>query len=263
VQADAGTLKDEDLRFIKSLRAEIPKLFVVNKADTKTDRELTVITAHLKSLLTLNGIPYVNVLTFSRNKPAEYDAAAIRSILDEWNQHTTVPDFAKNFKQLFINCRNYFEESIDYQRRRMERLNTAIIKMDHEDAETIEPLRELLKDAKERVDRLKSRYENLHTLKDMLFSALKQICDQIGIYMPEPSEVDMREDVPDTLAILMEYKKTKGIKNNPKTAILLRETFAGITPAFDKAAGGGARRDAVIKIIKDIVITLENQPKVV
>lgn len=36
VQADAGTITEEDIKFIKTLREDIPKLIIVNKADKKT-----------------------------------------------------------------------------------------------------------------------------------------------------------------------------------------------------------------------------------
>lgn len=40
VQADAGTITEEDIKFIKTLREDIPKLIIVNKADKKNLKDL-------------------------------------------------------------------------------------------------------------------------------------------------------------------------------------------------------------------------------
>lgn len=43
IQADAGTITEEDIKFIKTVREDIPKLFVVNKSDKKICRTLKIL----------------------------------------------------------------------------------------------------------------------------------------------------------------------------------------------------------------------------
>ena len=65
VQADAGTITEEDIKFIKTLREDIPKLIIVNKADKKNLSDLKDIIAKIKSTLDIKGIRYVDVFPFT------------------------------------------------------------------------------------------------------------------------------------------------------------------------------------------------------
>lgn len=51
VQADAGTITEEDIKFIKTLNEDIPKLIIVNKADKKNLADLEDIIKKIKSTL--------------------------------------------------------------------------------------------------------------------------------------------------------------------------------------------------------------------
>ena len=68
VQADAGTITEEDIKFIMTLRTDIPKLIIVNKADKKNLSDLQDIIAKIKSTLNIKGIRYVDVLAFTSRK---------------------------------------------------------------------------------------------------------------------------------------------------------------------------------------------------
>ena len=68
VQADAGTITEEDIKFIMTLRTDIPKLIIVNKADKKNLSDLQDIIAKIKSTLNIKGIRYVDVLAFTRDR---------------------------------------------------------------------------------------------------------------------------------------------------------------------------------------------------
>jgi GTP-binding protein EngB required for normal cell division len=250
VQADAGTLKDEDIRFIQSLRTETPKLFIVSKADVKSEHELNDIVAHIKSQLTLCGIAFMDVLTFSRNKPTEYDAKIIREILGIWNKAHEAPQFSRNFKKPFIHCREFYEKEIESERRRLEQLNISLTKLSGEEDETIAPLRKLVQSIQKDIAKLKAVSDELKELNREFFSELKNVCDKIGINMQEPSEADMYDDIPDPLKLLRDYKHAKGIKTNPETPELLKEAFSGAVPALDKTAGGSAHRDIVVQLLR-------------
>ena len=65
VQADAGTITEEDIKFIKTLREDIPKLIIVNKADKKNLKDLQSIMEKIKATLDLRGIRYVDVFAFT------------------------------------------------------------------------------------------------------------------------------------------------------------------------------------------------------
>lgn len=65
VQADAGTITEEDIKFIKTLRQDIPKLIIVNKADKKNLADLEEIIRKIKSTLDIKGVHYINVFAFT------------------------------------------------------------------------------------------------------------------------------------------------------------------------------------------------------
>ena len=65
VQADAGTITEEDIKFIKTLRADIPKLIIVNKADKKNLSDLSAIIDKIKTTLDLKGVSCIDVLAFT------------------------------------------------------------------------------------------------------------------------------------------------------------------------------------------------------
>ena len=249
-QADAGTLKEDDINFIKSLREDIPKLFIVSKADMKSESELDGIVRHIKSLLSLNGIAYADVFAFSSRKPDEYDAAAIRGVLSDWDSAAARPDFARNFKRIFIFLRNYYEEETDRVRKRLERLNTSLTKLVSEDEETLAPLRLIVRESQDGVRRLKAEYENVNALKDEFFGELKRVGDKIGIPMPEPSEVDLIEEAADASGMIREYMKAKGLKMDPRRAETMREILRGVS--FAQGTGWSAsRRSDLARLIKE------------
>ena len=66
IQADAGTINEEDIKFINTLDPAIPKLFIVNKADKKLEKDLVDIVEKIKNILDVKSIKYVDVLTYSK-----------------------------------------------------------------------------------------------------------------------------------------------------------------------------------------------------
>lgn len=97
VQADAGTITEEDIKFIKTLREDIPKLIIVNKADKKNLKDLQSIMEKIKATLDLRGIRYVDVFAFTSKleqvedeklqKFIENDTEKIKKQIVQWNNH--------------------------------------------------------------------------------------------------------------------------------------------------------------------------------
>jgi GTP-binding protein EngB required for normal cell division len=250
IQADAGTLKEDDINFIMSLRDDIPKMFIVSKADTKTGEELEGIVRHIRSHLSLNGIAYTDVRAFSSLKPDDYDAPAIRQALSEWNAFESRPDLARNFKRLFIFLRKYYDDEIASVRKRIERVNTSLMKLESEDAETLEPLKLILKESQDAVSRLKADRERLKEIKDEFFGELKRVGDRIGIPMPEPSEVEMVEEAADAGALIAEYMRSKNIKADGRRAETIRDIMRGVKGASG-LGDSAARRAAIAGLIRE------------
>ena len=264
VQADAGTITEEDIKFIKTLRDGIPMLIILNKADKKNLADLKEIIAKIKSTLDVKGVRYVDVFAFtskieqieddSLKEFIEEDAGRIRQQIETWNSQVYESNFARNFKKLFVRCKDFYEDEINEESRKLTRLNTSITKLEAEDIDTeiLEPLQLMVKEAQKNVNELKNISKKLKELQDEFFTEIKFISDIVNIDMPEPSEIDLLQDkVQNPLQLIEDYKKQKGIKTDSSVADMLQNIFEGIEPVINKSAGGSEYKEELIDIIKE------------
>ncbi len=265
VQADAGTITEEDIKFIKTLREDIPKLIILNKADKKNLADLQDIIAKIKVTLDIKGIRYVDVLAFT-SKPeqigdeslktyVEKDREKIKRQIEKWNEQVYESNFARNFKLIFQRCREFYEEEIDEESKKLSRLNTSITKLMAEDIDTeiLEPLQLLVKDAQKNVNELKEIHRSLKELQDEFFTEIKFISDIVGIAMPEPSEIDLLQDkIKNPLQLVEEYKKEKGIQTDASMVDMLQEMFSGIEPVINKSMGGSEYRNELMDVLMEV-----------
>lgn len=264
VQADAGTITEEDIKFIKTLREDIPMLIVLNKADKKNISDLKDIISKIKATLNIKGVCYIDVLAFTSRLEQiadddlkefiEDNTNKIKAQIETWNKQKYESNFARNFKKLFVRCKDFYEDEIDEESRKLTRLNTSITKLGVSDieVEVLEPLQLMVKDAQKNVNELKEISKKLKQLQDEFFTEIKFISDIVGIDMPEPSEIDLLQDkVQNPLQLIEEYKKEKGIKTNESVVDMLQNMFAGIEPKINQTAGGSEYREDLINIIKD------------
>ena len=263
VQADAGTITEEDIKFIKSLREDIPLLIILNKADKKTCRDLKDIIAKIKTNLELKGIRYLDVLAFSDRLDEIGDgelADFIRQNTDRimaqiatWNQQIYESNFARNFKVLFMRCRDFYESEIEEESRRLSRLNLTLTKLSGEDvpAEILEPVYLVVKEIQKNINKLKEIQKLVKDLQNEFFTEIKFIADVVGIDMPEPSEIDLiQSKVQNPLQIFEEYQKQQGQKTDPNLVQMIRDLFEDITPTIDFKEGGSRYRNELIDVIE-------------
>lgn len=264
VQADAGTITEEDIKFIKTLREDTPKLVIVNKADKKNLQDLKDIISKIKANLDIKGIRYIDVLAFTSKMDQVEDGALCSFIEDDtekikkqialWNEMVYESNFARNFKVLFVRCKEFYEDEIDEESRKLTRLNTSITKLSVEDIdpEILEPLQAMVRDAQNAVNQLKDIGKSLKELQDEFFTEIKFISDIVGIAMPEPSEIDLLKDkVQDPMELLEEYKKEKGIQTDLSIVDMLIGVFAGIEPVINKSAAGSEYRKELMDVMME------------
>lgn len=265
VQADAGTITEEDIKFIKTLREDIPKLIIVNKADKKNLSDLQDIIAKIKSSLDIKGVRYVDVFAFTSKADQiedddlqefiEADTENIKNQLELWNNQIYESNFARNFKVIFVRCKEFYEDEIEEESRQLTRLNTSITKLLAEDidSEVLEPLQMMVREAQKNVNELKAISKKLKELQDEFFTEIKFISDIVGIAMPEPSEIDLLQDkVKNPMQLIEEYKKEKGIQTDSSVVDMLQNIFADIEPVINKHAGGSGYRDELLDVIREL-----------
>lgn len=265
VQADAGTITEEDIKFIKTLCEDIPKLIIVNKADKKNIDDLKEIMEKIRTTLGLKGVRHVDVFAFTSRleqvgdealkKFIEENTECIKKQIAGWNRQIYASNFARNFKVIFVRCKDFYEEEIDEESRKLTRLNTSITKLSAEDidSEILEPLQLMVKDAQKNVNELKDISRKLKELQDEFFTEIKFISDVVGIDMPEPSEIDLLQDkVQNPLELIEEYKRQQGIQTDSTIVDMLQNMFEGIEPVINKSAGGSEYRNELLDVIEQL-----------
>lgn len=265
VQADSGTITEEDIRFIKTLREDIPKLIIVSKSDKKNLSDLKNIIAKIKSTLDVKGIRYVDVLAFTSKSEQvgdhklksfiEMDSDKIRKQIEAWNRQVYESNFSRNFKLIFVRCKEFYEDEIDEESRKLTRLNTSITKLAAEDidAEILEPLQLMVKEIQKNVNELKDIRRKLKELQDEFFTEIKFISDIVGIAMPEPSEIDLLQDkVQNPLQLIENYKKENGIQTDDSMTLMLQNMFEGIKPVINKSIGGNEYKNELLDAIMQV-----------
>ena len=260
VQAESGTISGADIDFIRTLREDIPKLVIVSKADKKTLPELRDIVERVKTDLDLKGIRYVDVRAFSSRRRQvddgdlgfflDSEALEIRRQLGLWDEARYESNFAWNFKKLFVRCKDYYDEEINEESRKLSRLNRSLTVLSGDD-EAMEPLRRMKDDYQKEIAALKETREAVKNLQTAFFTEIKLISDQVGIDMPEPDEIDLLEvRVQNPLQMLTEYREKHNIKSDPAVLETLRKTLAGIRPVWDRKEGGAEYRAELLDVLK-------------
>jgi GTP-binding protein EngB required for normal cell division len=265
LQSDAGTITEEDIKFIKTLREDIPKLIIVNKADKKNLEDLKSIIDKIKSTLNIKGIRYVDVFAFSSRLEQvgdeklksfiEKNIIKIKEQIVQWNKQLYESNFARNFKVIFARCKEFYDDEIDIESRKLTRLNTSITKLSAEeiDYEILEPLELLVKEAKKNLNELKNISEKLKKLQDEFFTEIKFISDMVGIEMPEHSEIDLLKDkITNPFQLLEEYKKEKGIKTDGRALDILENLLEDREPVMNKRVGGSEYKNELLQVIMEV-----------
>lgn len=260
IQSDAGTITEEDINFINSLKKEIPKLIIINKADKRTKEDMEKMIQKVRGVLDIKGIQYVNVLAYSRNKPNEFDSTKIKEYIQECDNAVFESTFAYNFKVLFVKCKEYYEDVIANESKRLNRLNTALTLSDN--VTVTECLSSLINEIKRNINELKGISTKLKVLQDEFFTEIKIISDIVGIKMPEPSEIDLiKYKIKDPLAVIEEYKLKHGIKSDPSINSMIVDSFANIKPVINKGEGGSEYREELFSILKKNISIDKNKIK--
>lgn len=255
IQADSGTITQEDINFLGTINKDIPKLIIVNKADKVTEDNLALIVSKIRDTLDIKGISYVDVLTYSRRKGAVFDKEKIIEQLKKCDNQIFESRFAYNFKVLFSKCKEYYDEEINEEGKRLNRLNKAVTLSEND--VVYECLTSLVSEIQRNIVKLKELKENLAVLLNEFFSEIKIIADKVNISMPEPSEIDLIKDkTVNLMDVLRQYCLDHKIKRNNDIPILIADAFADIKPVFNKTEGNiGYSQELAQEIMKNLIIS--------
>ena len=101
VSATQGTISEDDLKFLTTLNADIPKLIVVSRADAKTPEDIAKIVALVKQMTAERCINVLDVIPMSARKKNDYPVQPIVDFLGNWDNENKKLNFVYNFRKLF------------------------------------------------------------------------------------------------------------------------------------------------------------------
>ena len=212
VPAEAGTITNSDIEFLRSLNPAIPKLVIVSKADKPLPDELDGIIDKIRDTLQIKGIQVVDVLTDSVEEPEDYDRDKILEYLKKWDNAVSQSRFAYHFKVLFTKCKEYYDTELDEAQRLHNRLSHILADFVSDNSDALDYLQSMDRASVRNITELKELKNQLHQLQDEFFTEIKRIADIVSIEMPEPSEIDLISDkLTDPKAVMDAYCSENGL----------------------------------------------------
>lgn len=186
ISAEDGCITEDDIQFLSSLHAEIPKLVLVNKSDTKTESEIKDIVALVRKTLGDRHLPVDDVIAVSRNSK-RHPLDKVHQWLDQCNQQQRSIPFARNFKHLLHPYSTFFAQVDRSARESLHKLNRVLTLMEsNEGKEDLQLLRQRSQNALFHISQLQ---EDFQQWQIQFFKTLKSIGDQVGLALPEADEI--------------------------------------------------------------------------
>ena len=252
VQCDAGTITERDVEFLQTLRQDIPKLVILSKVDKKPREEVETIRRQIADVLRFKNISVEGILTFSNSAPDRCQMEELEQWLDQINHPNQENQFAINFKKLFLKTRDFYCTREDEERRQLEVLNRVLTL--EQDRSTSTLLEGLIQEIKEGIRDIQERRNSLKSLQTTFFRELKTVGSQIGLDMPEPSEIELLgERRQDLLAVLDRCLSQKHITPNTRLCAILENELSGAEVVINQEAGGLAYRERLTELLSGLL----------
>ncbi|PKN80663.1 MAG: hypothetical protein CVU48_01155 [Candidatus Cloacimonetes bacterium HGW-Cloacimonetes-1] len=233
-----GTLKENDINFIRTLRlGRKPLLMVLSKAEKLNHEDVENVQKEVAKCLQEMGFEGFKIIPFSAKKRDLYPITPICEWLSNRDVKKDISSFPKNFKRIFSEFRRYYEKEKDEARRRIDRSKQtafAILDIDKISSECINDIVMEAKNVKTSIEDLEKK---LSKLQRDFFALLKKIGDSVGIKLPEPDEVDMiSEDAANAHDLFKGYLEKKDIKDSSINEYIL-EGLSGLHQKPVKTSG--------------------------
>lgn len=233
VNAEAGTLTGEEIRFLQTLPPGLETLVVLSKCDKKTAYDIALIKRQVKAVLDQNAIRYTDLLTYSSRRPGDYDAAAISDFLAKWDTPSQVPQFAQSYYELYARALAFYADRQFILSRRLNKVNTAMSALAEPDANLSGVAQELRDEARE----LARQKELVLRNRSMVLDALNRLGKRIGTPFPQTEELAEIRRRTDALS-LVRFEKEKAAIRSGDTFYRVALAFAGLDQRAQFAPGG-------------------------
>lgn len=213
VDAESGTIKEDDIYFLKNFNKKAPILILLSKADKKDIDDIDKIEKEVRKRLALNGINILDIIPFSVKKPAQYPISNIKDYLNKWNGNKVETLFQQNFKCVFEEFAKYIERKITDEKKKLYNLNSIIIFNNENNTDSNNFIEDSVKEAKFNIGKIKADEVELKELQEKFFSLLKEVSEELGLNITYNSDKKNKKNIVDTLNVVKKYKKRKGLKD--------------------------------------------------
>ena len=238
IDARKGCITEDDLQFLATVQADIPRLIVVSRADQKPAEEISAIVQGIKATLSERNLPFVDVIPVSARQKQEWPVEPIVMQLAAWSRQPRALRFAHNFKAQFTRYARFIEEEQRQAQRHLNRLNRILVMAESQDVQA--DAEELKQQAEDSLLAAKERAAELLGLRHRFFGDLKAIGDAVDIELPEPSEIDLLEiQGTDLLKLLTKQREQEGRSAPEESEALYELMKEGETAKLSSLIGNG------------------------
>ncbi len=187
---------------------------------------------------------------YSRKKDTACDRAQIAEYLQKLNAGREQADFACSFKKLFVECRDYYEDMLNEEKLRLNRLNTALT-IGGDNADVNACLSDLIMVIRHNVSELSDLKEQLKKLQQDFFTEIKYIADRVHIQMPEPGEIELIQDqLTNPATVVKGLLRKKNMKTDPMVVNMLQHHLSGIEAKINEQPGGTQYKAVLLDVLK-------------
>lgn len=178
VSATQGTISEDDLKFLATLNADIPKLIVVSRADAKIPEDIAKIVALVKQTTAERGINVLDVVPVSVRKKNDYPVLPVVQFLEKWDTETKKLNFSYNFRKLFAEYSRYMEDKQKQATVKLDQINQMIFLSDNE--KIVEAAYKLQRIEQDNVKNWHESLKCYNELQTNFFSLIQSISEELN-----------------------------------------------------------------------------------
>lgn len=178
VSATQGTISEDDLKFLATLNADIPKLIVVSRADAKVPEDIAKIVALVKQTTVERSINVLDVVPVSARKKNDYPVQPIVEFLENWNNENKKLNFVYNFRKLFTEYSRYMQDKQKQAKVKLDQINQMIFLSDNE--KILEHAYKLQGIEQDNISNWQASVEDYDDLQTKFFDLIHNISKQLS-----------------------------------------------------------------------------------
>lgn len=250
---EAGSFTESDIAFIKSLDQSIPITVICSKANRRTESQRKEIKAKIKEQVMLDNLNVKNIFFFDTENPDGLDGQAIYNMFSEWNVMEYQEEvFAKHFKRMFWECREFYKKRAEEASAEVRNLKNALLLLE-DNGDTAVYIERVKANSEKEKKMMLDAEKQMRQIQTEFFKEIKVVADSVGIYMPEPKDIDVLSDkITDPLSILQKYNEEHKKTVSQETKEQIRDIFRGIKPVFECEPGGSKYKAVIEDVLSEI-----------